>query len=286
MDIIGKRKTWFLISLLIICVGIGSLVVQGLNLGIDFAGGTLMEFTFEQQVGTGEIRDILTEFNLNEKSVVQETGDQSILIRTVKLEQDQISNLQSEIKGEYSSAEMLRTEMVGPTIGAELKSKAFWALLIAAIAIILYISFRFEFKFAIAAIIALIHDILIVVGSFSLLGTEVNNAFIAALLTVVGYSINDTIVIFDRVRETIQLRNQETFAQLNNQAVVDTLPRSINTSLTTLVSIVAILILGGSTIKPFMLALLIGILSGTYSSIFVASPVLVEINAWQRRKRE
>jgi preprotein translocase subunit SecF len=181
---------------------------------------------------------------------------------------------------------MLRTEMVGPTIGSELKSKALLALLAAAIAIVIYISVRFEFKFAIAALIAVFHDVLIVVGIFSILGREINSPFIAALLTVVGYSINDTIVIFDRVRENINYRKKETFEELNNNAVLDTLPRSINTSLTTLVTVVAILMLGGATIQTFMLALLIGILSGTYSSIFVASPVLVEWDAWQKRREK
>ena len=179
---------------------------------------------------------------------------------------------------------MLRTEMVGPTIGAELKKKALLALLAAAIAIVIYISVRFEFKFAMAAIIALLHDTLIVVGLFSILGQEINSPFIAALLTIIGYSINDTIVIFDRIREKINYKKKETFAELNNKAILDTLPRSINTSLTTLVSVVAILVFGGATIQNFMLALLIGIMAGTYSSIFVASPVLVEWDAWQKRK--
>lgn len=284
MEIIGKRKIWFIISALIIIVGLGSLVMQGLNLGIDFTGGTLMEFTFDKEVTTGQIREVLAGFDLDKKSVVQNTGEMGILIRTVSLNQDEIAEIQSTIKDKYSSAEMLRTEMVGPTIGSELKSKAYWALLIAAVAIVAYISFRFEFKFAIAALMALAHDVLIVIGSFSLLGEEVGSPFIAALLTVVGYSINDTIVIFDRIRETVKYRDKESFADLNNKAVLDTLPRSINTSMTTLVSILAILIFGGATIKPFMLALLVGILSGTYSSIFVASPVLVEIDAWKKRR--
>ncbi|ADL12251.1 protein translocase subunit SecF [Acetohalobium arabaticum] len=284
MEIIGKRKIWFIISALIIIVGLGSLVMQGLNLGIDFTGGTLMEFTFDKEVTTGQIREVLAGFDLDKKSVVQNTGEMGILIRTVNLRQDEITEVQSAIKDKYSSAEMLRTEMVGPAIGSELKSKAYWALLIAAIAIVLYISYRFEFKFAIAALMALAHDVLIVIGSFSLVGEEVGSPFIAALLTVVGYSINDTIVIFDRIRETVKYRDKESFADLNNKAVLDTLPRSINTSMTTLVSILAILIFGGATIKPFMLALLIGILSGTYSSIFIASPVLVEIDAWKKRR--
>lgn len=281
MDIVDKRKIWFAISALIIIVGLISIGFQGLNLGIDFTGGTLMEFTFDKQVTTEQIREIFAEFDLGKESVIQNTGNDGILIRTVSLEQNQIADIQSRIRNEHPSAEMLRTEMVGPTIGAELKRKALWALLIAGIAIVIYISVRFEFKFAIAALIALFHDVLIVIGIFSILGREINSSFIAALLTIVGYSINDTIVIFDRVRENIEYRQKETFAELNNQAVLDTLPRSINTSLTTLATVIAILVLGGATIQTFMLALLVGILLGTYSSIFVASPVLVEWNAWQ-----
>ncbi|SJZ72329.1 protein translocase subunit SecF [Selenihalanaerobacter shriftii] len=284
MNIIGKRKIWFALSALIIIAGIISMVAQGMNWGIDFTGGTLMEFSFDKQVSTEEIRDIFVEFNLGEESSIQNVGENNILIRTINLKQSTITDVQSKIKAEYPSAKMLRTEMVGPTIGSELKNKALWALLIASIAIVIYISVRFEFKFAMAAIIALLHDVFIVIGIFSILGREINSPFIAALLTIVGYSINDTIVIFDRVRENINYREKESFAELNNNAVLDTLPRSINTSLTTLITVVAILVLGGATIQTFMLALLIGILSGTYSSIFVASPVLVEWDIWQENK--
>ena len=284
MDIIGKRKVWFIISSLIIIAGLISMVVQGMNWGIDFTGGTLMEFSFDKSVSTKQVRGVFDEFGLGKESIIQETGDNGIFIRTVSLNQDKITNIQERIKEEFPSAKMLRTEMVGPTIGAELKKKALLALLAAAIAIVIYISIRFEFKFAMAAIIALLHDTLIMVGLFSILGQEINSPFIAALLTIVGYSINDTIVIFDRIREKINYKKKETFAELNNKAILDTLPRSINTSLTTLVSVVAILVFGGATIQNFMLALLIGIMAGTYSSIFVASPVLVEWDAWQKRK--
>ncbi len=286
MDIIGKRKIWFILSGILIAISLISLLVQGLNLGIDFSGGTLIEFKFGEQVTTGDVRNILEEFDLKD-SVIQKTANEGILIRTERLKHERIMEVQERIQQEYPEAELLRTSVVGPTIGQELQSKAIWAILFAALAIVAYISIRFQFRFAIAALGALGHDVLIVLGVFSLLGREINSPFIAALLTIVGYSINDTIVIFDRIREKIRLyRGRGDFAELNNEAVLETLPRSINTSVTTLLPVLAILFLGGSTLVTFMTALLVGMLSGTYSSIFVASPLLVEWNEHSKMKRK
>lgn len=282
MEIIAKRKLWMSISGIIIAIGLISILFQGMNVGIDFAGGAIMDFQFEKKIGTGEIREILTEVDLDKKPTIQEAGENSISIKTEKLTPSEISNIEDRIKAKYPSAKMLRTSVVGPTIGGELRTAALLALLVAAIAITIYISIRFEFRFAIAALLALLHDVLIVLGAFSLLQLEINTPFIAALLTIVGYSINDTIVIFDRIREKMKFAKKETFAELTNEAVVDTLPRSINTSITTLLPILAILFLGGTTIQNFMVALLVGMLSGTYSSIFVASPILVE---WDEKKK-
>jgi len=286
VDIIGKRKIWFILSGILIAISLISLLVQGLNLGIDFSGGTLIEFKFGEQVTTGDVRNILEEFDLKD-SVIQKTANEGILIRTERLKHERIMEVQERIQQEYPEAELLRTSVVGPTIGQELQSKAIWAILFAALAIVAYISIRFQFRFAIAALGALGHDVLIVLGVFSLLGREINSPFIAALLTIVGYSINDTIVIFDRIREKIRLyRGRGDFAELNNEAVLETLPRSINTSVTTLLPVLAILFLGGSTLVTFMTALLVGMLSGTYSSIFVASPLLVEWNEHSKMKRK
>ena len=281
VDIIAKRKLWFIISGVLLIIGIVAMLTQGLNLGIDFTGGTIMQFSFDQQVPNSEIRQILSESGINKDSVVQQTENNGIQFKTAKLSQDQVVEIQNKIEDKYPSAEMLRTAAVGPTIGQELKANAIKALIIAAIAIVIYISVRFEFRFAMAAILALLHDVFIVLGAFAILGQEINSPFVAALLTIVGYSINDTIVIFDRIREKMHYSKKDTFEALTNQALLDTLPRSINTSVTTLLPILAILILGGTTIQTFMVALLIGMLSGTYSSIFVASPILVE---WNERK--
>lgn len=283
VDILGKRKIWYTVSLIVIGIGLLFLLINGLNLGIDFNGGTLMEFSFEDDVSTEEIRVLLEGIDIAEDSIIQhseESGTNGIIIRAKTLESEEIMKIDNTIKAEFQSANMLRTEMVGPTIGQELRINALLAMLVASIAIVIYISFRFEFRFAAVSIITLLHDVLITIGIFAILGREVNTPFVAALLTIVGYSINDTIVIFDRIRENMKLMHRKPFIEQANTAVVDTLPRSINTSITTLITILAIYFFGGASIQTFMLALFIGMFAGTYSSIFVASPLLV---TWQNK---
>ncbi len=278
MNILGKRKIWYLISSAVILVGLIFLITSGLNLGIDFSGGTLMEFKFDRKVNNEEARQVLQKINIAVDSKIQqseEEGIHGILIRAKELTSDEILAVENAFRESYPSTELLRTEMVGPLIGQELRRKAFLALLFASIAIVIYISIRFELRFAIVAIITLLHDVIITLGLFAIIGREINTAFIAALLTIVGYSINDTIVIFDRIRENMKLMYKTSFEELANKAVVDTLPRSINTSLTTLITILAIYFFGGASIQTFMLALFIGMFVGTYSSIFIASPLLV-----------
>jgi preprotein translocase subunit SecF len=283
VDILGKRKIWYTVSIVIIAIGLLFLLINGLNLGIDFNGGTLMEFGVEDDITTEEVRAVLERIEIAEDSKIQHSegsGENGIIIRTKTLESEEIVAIDKAIKAEFDSAEMLRTEMVGPTIGRELRINALLALIAASIAIVAYISFRFEFRFAVVSIITLMHDILITLGMFAILGREVNTPFVAALLTIVGYSINDTIVIFDRIRENMKMMHKVPFIEQANTAVVDTLPRSINTSITTLITILAIYFFGGASIQTFMLALFIGMFAGTYSSIFVASPLLV---TWQEK---
>jgi preprotein translocase subunit SecF len=174
-----------------------------------------------------------------------------------------------------------RTETVGPKIGAELKTAAFWAIIYSLLGILAYITWRFQFRFAIAAIIALIHDVLFTLGFFSLVGLEISLAVIAAILTIVGYSLNDTIVVFDRIRENLHSKRRENYGQLVNASVNETLSRTIITSLTTLFVVLALVVFGGAVIRDFAITLLVGVLIGTYSSIFVASPVLVEWQNWK-----
>lgn len=283
VDILGKRKIWYTISIAVIAVGLLFLLINGLNLGIDFNGGTLMEFSFTDSVTAEEVREVLERIEVAEDSKIQQSeaaGEHGVLIRAKTLESEEIVRVDNAIKDEFESAEMLRTEMVGPTIGRELRINALLAMIAASIAIVAYISFRFEFRFAAVSIITLMHDVLITIGIFAILGREVNTPFVAALLTIVGYSINDTIVIFDRIRENMKLMHKVPFIKQANSAVVDTLPRSINTSITTLITILAIYFFGGASIQTFMLALFIGMFAGTYSSIFVASPLLV---TWQEK---
>ncbi|MGM0445490.1 MAG: protein translocase subunit SecF [Bacillota bacterium] len=283
MDILGKRKIWYTISITILAIGFIFLAINGLNFGIDFQGGTLLEFKFDQEVNNEDVRNVLSDIDIAADSKIQQSNTQGIhgvLIRAQELSPQEISDVENGLSEAYPSTEMLRTQMVGPVIGQELRTKALLALLMASVAIVLYISVRFEFRFAIVSIITLMHDVLITLGIFAILGKEINTPFIAALLTIIGYSINDTIVIFDRIRENMKLMHKTPFEKLANSAVIDTLPRSINTSLTTLITILAIYLFGGASIRIFMLALFIGMFAGTYSSIFVASPLLV---TWTNR---
>ena len=281
MDIVGKRKIWFAISLLIIIPWLLSMAYKWvtlgspLNLGIDFTGGDMINIEFKSDVTVGQIRDVLKEIDL-EKSGIQKTGNNSAIIRTVVLDdarQEKLLSLLKEEIGPYDEGR-LQINKVGPVIGKELTQKAILALLIASVLMVAYISFRFEWKFGIAAIIALLHDVFITLGLFSIFWWEVDSAFVAAVLTIIGYSINDTIVIFDRIRENLNKRKKgEGLKQMVNNSIMQTLVRSINTVLTVVFVLVALLFLGGSTIKIFTLALLIGVVSGAYSSIFNASPM-------------
>ena len=287
LDLMGKRKYWFIISAAIIVAGLLFLLINGLNLGLDFAGGTIMEYSFAEEVSTSETREVLGTLDLDiaEEAAIQETeheGLHGIMIRTGELTPEDITAVTEALTAEFSGTEVMRTEMVGPTIGQELRVQALLALLVAAIGIVAYISFRFEFKFAIVALATLAHDVVFTVGAFALLQREINTAFVAALLTIVGYSINDTIVIFDRIRENMKLYRKDSFLMQANRAVVETLPRSINTSMTTLVAILAIYLFGGAAIRTFMLALFLGMAIGTYSSVFVATPLLV---SWDKKAK-
>lgn len=276
MDIISKRKIWYGFSLLLLVASILSLFVQGLNFGIDFTGGSLIQVDFEEKVTLNDVRSELSKYGL-EKSSIQESAGGVFTIRTVELEQDKQEEVLKGLEEKIGKFQLLRTEKVGPVIGGELRSKALLALLVAAVLQILYISWRFEFKMAISAIGALLHDSLITTGFFSILQLEVDSAYVAAILTIIGYSINDTIVVFDRIRENLKGRRKETLAELINTGIKSTLTRSINTVLTTIFVLIALLVLGGETTKNFSLALLVGISIGAYSSIFVASTLWYDI---------
>jgi preprotein translocase subunit SecF len=296
--IIQKRKFFLPFSTLAVIASIVALFLWGLNFGIDFTGGSLLEVQYQNyQPSITEIQASLKDANLH-NLVVQPTND-SIIIRfqenTESFHQAAVKQLQSIIKDKPgASFKEVQFDSVGPSIGQELKSKSFNATAIVFMMIIIYIAIAFRkvskpvasWKYGVAAIIALIHDILFTLGVFSVLGhfygIEVNTPFIAAILTVLGYSVSDTIIVFDRIRENLP-KSQEDFENTVNRSVNQTLVRSINTSVSSTLALIAILFFGGDTIKDFALALVVGIFVGTYSSIFIASPVLVVWDKLTRR---
>lgn len=292
INIIGRRKLWFILSLLIILPGLFSMayhwvtVGTPLNLGIDFTGGNLIGIEFKKDVTESEIRGALESVGL-EKSVIQLSGTKTALLRTHVLTDQQEAEVLKVLEEKVSPFDRSKLSMdkVGPVMGSELTRNAIYALLVAFTLKLIYIAFRFEFKFGISAIIALFHDILLVLGLFSIFWWEVDSAFVAAMLTVVGYSINDTIIIFDRIRENLKKRKKgQDIETLTNDSIMQTLTRSINTGLTTIFVLLALFVFGGSNIKYFILAMLIGIISGVYSSIFNAAPLWVVFRKMEKGK--
>ncbi|MGE5483942.1 MAG: protein translocase subunit SecF [Ignavibacteriales bacterium] len=285
-DYVGRCKIWFACSALVVLIGLVFLAIPGvgLRLGIDFTGGMLTEVRFEGQPSTGQIREVLDANGLT-GSMVQKVGTDghTALIRTKAFTAEQRAALFDSMTRVLGPYQVMRIEEVNGVIGKELTRKALLALAVANVGMIAYISFRFEFKFAIAAVVALIHDVLITVGVLAMIGLEVNSPFVAAILTVVGYSINDTIVVYDRIRENLKSAGKKGLAETVNRSIAETLTRSINTALTTLLAVLAVLVFGGPTIREFAVTLLIGITAGTYSSIFIASPLWV---LWKNKEQK
>jgi len=276
-DFVNNRRMAYIISTVIILVGLISIIFQGFNYGIDFAGGTLLQIRFAKSVSTTEVRNVLNEFNLSQ-STIQNLSENEFVIRTEKIDSEQRKEILSAFRENLAGLDILRVESVGPVIGENLKKLALYALLFAFIGIILYITLRFEFKFSIISILALLHDCLIVLGIFSLLQKEITISIIAAVLTIIGYSLNNTIVILDRLRENIKFKTKEPFGNLINLSINQSLSRTINTALTTILPVLALYFFGGNILSDFALALFLGMIAGTYSSIFIASPLLLEWN--------
>ena len=292
-DIAGHKNIWFAISLLIIIPGIICMAVRGFNFGIDFTGGTIIDLKFDQPVSIAQVRESLTPYGL-EGSTIQLSGAESgvtesenVMIRTVDLEETERKEVMATIKEQVGNYTMLREEKVGATIGGELITNAVLALVVSWVLIIAYVAYRFEFRFGIAAVLALVHDILIVLAVFSFTQRQIDSSFIAALLTIVGYSINDTIVIFDRIRENLRLhfRRGGDVNELVNRSVYQTLTRSLYTVFTVMFTTAALYFFGGETTKDFAFALLVGFGSGCYSSIFIASQLWIVFRNYAEKKR-
>ena len=291
-DIAGHRKIWFLISLVLIIPGFICMGVRGFNFGLDFTGGTIIDMRFEQPVTLAEIRSSLAKYDLDGSTIQlsgAETGVESsenVMIRTVDLEETQRKEVMASLTQDVGPYTVLREEKVGATIGGELITNAVLALVISWALIILYVAYRFEWRFGVAAVLALIHDIVIVLAVFSFTQRQIDSSFIAALLTIVGYSINDTIVIFDRIRENLKLhfRRGGDVNELVNRSIYQTLTRSLYTVFTVLFTTFALYWFGGETTKDFAFALLIGFASGCYSSIFIASPFWIVLRDRTERR--
>ncbi len=276
ISVIEKRKIWYIISVVILLAGMVSMLVQGLNLGIDFVGGNKIAVQFEQQVDIADLRTALNENGL-EGSKIQELDDGSFMLKTTELNQAEQDSLMADLAGRFGELEIVSSGLVGPSVGAELKKNAVIALALAVLLMIAYISYRFELHFAIAGVIALFHDIFIVVAIFSILQLEVDSTFIAALLTIFGYSINDKIVVFDRIRENMGRVKKDQLSGIVDLSIRQSFTRSMNTSISTLILLLALLFLGGQTTRIFVLAMVIGVIAGTYSSLCIASPIWYEI---------
>jgi preprotein translocase subunit SecF len=251
--------------------------MQGLNLGIDFTGGSLLDVKFNKPVQIEQIRGVLNHYNVGNEVPIQESGSNEYIIRTRALSQEESNQVTQELQDKLGKMEVMRNDKVGPEYGKELVDKAIYSVIIACVLMLIYITIRFEFKFGVAAIAGLVHDVLIIIGIFSLFRLEVDSSFVAAVLTILGYSIMDTIVVFDRIRENMKFKRKENYHQLVDKSILQTINRSINTVLTVVFCLAALLVFGGATIKYFVIALLIGVISGCYSSIFVASPIWYDL---------
>lgn len=283
-DFIGKRKFAYALSCIIIIAGIVSLFVQGLNFGIDFTGGTVFQVQFEDNKEISDLRDELGTMGYD-GAQIQQMDNGAFQIKTEFMDQTAQDDFEQQLKDASGSFEVLSTNAVGPSIGQEILLSGILALIVAVVLMVIYITIRFQWRFALAGNIALFHDILVTISIFSIFQLEVNSNFVAAILTIFGYSINDTIVVFDRIRERLGSVKRDNLAMTVNNAIQSTLRRSLFTSLTTLIPILCVFFFGGETTKVFVLALIIGIVSGTYSSIFVASPLWYDMSMKSKKKR-
>lgn len=287
IDYISRRKSAYIISTALFVIGLVSLIVRGgPNLGIDFKGGTSILIRFENEISTQQLRDALISIDLGNSEIKNFGSRNEYLIYVEQQSELSASQMVQKVEGAISVSivntayEVLKTDTVGPRIGQELRKAVVLAIFIALLLILIYIGWRFELVFAIGAVIALFHDVLITLGIFILLNYEISLKEIAAFLTIVGYSLNDTIIVYDRIRENLKIYRSDELSTIINKSINATMNRTVITSLTTFIVVLSLFLLGGEVIKGFAFVMLVGIIVGTYSSIFVASPIVLE---WQMR---
>jgi preprotein translocase subunit SecF len=295
LKILKYYKYLFVFSGVVLLAGIISLSIYGLKLGIDFKGGTITELQYGKTPDVNVVRDAVLAQGISGVQI-QTVGETGVLIKTAVLPQGAHEKILAALKEKTGDFQEKRFESIGPIIGQELRKDAAWQLILVSLGIVLYIAYAFRriqrpitsWKFGWAAVIALLHDLLVVLGVFSILGhykgIEVDSMFVTAMLTVLGFSVHDTIVVFDRIRENLKIYAGQPIEFVINHSITQTIVRSLNTSLTVLFVLLAMLLFGGDSIRYFVLALFIGIITGTYSSIFVASPLLVVWQKWSARK--
>ncbi len=292
LDFVGKRTMAVIFSLLLILAGLVSLFLKGgPNYGIDFSGGTLVQVRFSEATGAAEIKKALAELKLRGLTVQRFGDDANEYLLRAQNTSAELEGMAQQVGGALEQVygagkvDIRRVEMVGPQVGKDLRKKGLMAILYAMVGILIYVTWRFEFRFAVGAILALAHDVLITLGAFSLSNKEIDLPIIAAFLAIIGYSLNDTIIVYDRIRENRGKLDKAGFPEIVNRSVNETLSRTILTSGTTLLVVLALFLFGGGVIHNFAFAMLVGIIIGTYSSIFVASPLLIYWDDYRARRK-
>ncbi|MDO4785672.1 MAG: protein translocase subunit SecF [Fretibacterium sp.] len=275
INFMGYRRPALVLSLVLCVISVGLLLFKGLNLGIDFTGGNVIQVEFENRPDVASVREVVSAV-VAKGAMIQNFGEKGIIIRTNEDTEQSREQVLKVLNDKYADMKVIGFEKVGPVVGRELRNQAVVGISIALVAILIYITVRFQFRFAVVSVVPLVHDVLIALGFFSLTQMEIASSFIAALLTIVGYSLNNTIIILDRIRENWRSLPKDGIVDLVNRSVNQTFSRTINTTLTTLFPVIALCVWGGPVLQAFSYAMLVGIVAGTYSSIFVATGSLVE----------
>ena len=281
-NLMGYRRPALLLSLVLVVLSLGLLLFRGLNLGIDFTGGNVIQVEFDQRPDVADVREAVSTV-VAKGAMIQNFGEKGVIIRTNEDTEASREQVVRVLREKHADMRVIGFEKVGPVVGKELRNQAIVGIAIALIAILIYITVRFRFRFAVVSVVPLVHDVVVALGFFSLTQMEISSSFIAALLTIVGYSLNNTIIILDRIRENWRDLPRSGIVELVNDSVNQTLSRTVNTTLTTLFPVIALCVWGGPVLAAFSYAMLVGVLAGTYSSIFVASGALVE---WWLKKPE